>query len=122
MKKLGALIGAGLLLTGCTAPTAEPAGAAFCDTLTDELDAYVSFVFDTASGSVDVVEAERLITWADDLESQTPEDAGADVVALLGPIREIEAVIDAGGGSLEFTTTDYKVANIALLDYCVEHG
>lgn len=131
MRKLGGMLMAVLLLTGCAAatptatvpksaePTVEPTNDAltFCDTLVKELPNYASFVLDAAGGSVDAAEAQRLIDWADRVESQAPRDA-VGVTALLGPLRTIEEVINAGGGDLTLTTTDYKAANLALLEYC----
>jgi hypothetical protein len=131
---IAALVGATLLVTGCGSggatpviqtPTPTPtvnAAHAFCGKLLDEVSAYASFILDSASGSVDVPEARRLIIWADDLEAVTPSDANAGVKDLLEPLRSIEDVIAAGGGSLNFSTAAYKAANLSLVDYCAEAG
>ncbi|WP_203579992.1 hypothetical protein [Microbacterium hibisci] len=133
------LIGVALLLTGCASDTGATAGTPtptrtptptaaqasalqLCEVASERLLDYPDYVLAISEGKFDDAVHDEYNAWAGEVENAAPADAKAIVGKFLDPIRQVQAVVENGGGSLSFTTDDFKSGNLELLQYCVDAG
>ncbi|KQZ04793.1 hypothetical protein ASD19_01805 [Microbacterium sp. Root53] len=60
--------------------------------------------------------------WAERLRRAAPADAEKIVDDFTDPIYQVQEVVDAGGGALQFSTDAYKRGSLEILEYCVDAG
>lgn len=126
-KKLIALLGAVVLLTGCSGSTApedssqpsppvtessEPAGMTFCETLEDQRTEYQEALDNPDGVSVADLSA-TYREWSDALKSSAPTEVAEDVATFTAPIYMTEsgsvdlvAIFGAGNGLGQHCATE----------------
>lgn len=131
MKNLWPIAAIAIMLAGCSsAPdpvaTTEPEGPSsanqvYCDTYSKKMQEYADYLAGIGA-EMSGAEARAWITWADGLDSVTPDDAAQITADYLSPIRQIEEVLNAGGGNLNLQLTSFKTSTTKIMQYCVDAG
>ncbi len=103
-------------------PTAKADALLMCELMSQKLIGYPGYVLAIANGEFDQATHGAYYAWAEEMKAVAPAAANVPLAKFTDPIYQVQEVVEAGGGSLTFSTDDYKAGNLAILEYCVDAG
>ncbi|KAF2417808.1 hypothetical protein [Microbacterium sp. B35-30] len=145
MKRAALVVALALALTGCASspaaeeegptttpaaeeekptptPTAEADALVLCELMSQKLFEYPDYVLAIANGEFDQATHDDYYAWAEEMKAVAPADANVPLAKFTDPIYQVQEVVEVGGGSLTFSTDDYKAGNLEIMEYCVDAG
>lgn len=102
--------------------TAEAAPLVLCEIISQKLLDYPDYVLAVANGEFDQATHDEYLGWAEEMEAAAPAGASVPLAKFTDPIHQVQEVVEAGGGSLSFSTVDYKAGTVEIMEYCVDAG